>query len=797
MSYRLRWLEEDFKTAAKKFQDQGISKEDVEQYFADFKSLKNQKIQRPEDKDIDQWAKKPWEEFKEFIDSLKTAVTKTHAKRMVKAEGAELVAEDPNWYVYKITTHKACMTYGSGTKWCITTPGGERWEQYAQKNNFYFIISKILPEEDPWHKIALQYGLDGTATYWDAEDREHKEIPSHLNPPKFKPGIPKRDLYVNGKITTVEEIENSKSLIVKGDLDLTGRHISKLPKMLEVERDLILSGTNVTELPENLSVGEDLRLENSKVISLPKGLEVGGNLFLENSKITSLPKDLVVGMRISLGNSGITTFPEGFEVMDGLSLSYTNITSLPKNFSVGRDLDLSNSKVEKLPEGLHVEGSLYLDDSLIKEFPQKMNVNMSVFLGDINIPSIPKGVTVGGTIRGSVGGVVARHATESKEDLYKKYTSYVQKIDDLKKLSTKWSDISEQNNGKSGLVFARKSDKELGESKWTSKTLKNLLITAGQSKGFLNPESPFMKRCKDHQINLLKYSEKMVLEDTKLNLKDIWVLNLLKAKRKVHSLYQQANSIEDSSYSEMQSFLISPEASMVEQIGKVGKDSCIIRVKPKSRSEIRLIVSCLYEDGVIILTDRMYLFDYRKGDFYDKDFLSLLEKKSSKNSSEIQSLIFKKDKFSKEKAKKWAKEHGFKNSKVDEKEETFRLRQKNPGQYKTMRTFDMKDGVKAVVGIKESGKKVVSLYKDRNMTDVPMPRGNPFFKTLTKYKMCEGRMFYIHNESGLYLCWTRNHGGEYEVHTRVGKLGINIAAWEHDGNMKQKDIPPGRTVDLS
>lgn len=37
-------------------------------------------------------------------------------------EGAKLVYEDNEWAVYEITTHKAAVLYGSGTKWCIDDP---------------------------------------------------------------------------------------------------------------------------------------------------------------------------------------------------------------------------------------------------------------------------------------------------------------------------------------------------------------------------------------------------------------------------------------------------------------------------------------------------------------------------------------------------------------------------------------------------------------------------------------------------------------------------------------------------
>jgi len=67
----------------------------------------------------------------------------------------------------------------------------------------------------------------------------------------------------------------------------------------------------------------------------------------------------------------------------------------------------------------------------------------------------------------------------------------------------------------------------------------------------------------------------------------------------------------------------------------------------------------------------------------------------------VQTLIFAKKEFeSADAAKKWASEHDFKSPKVDETEDSFRLRQRDPGDFKegSFKTVDLKGGVKAVIG---------------------------------------------------------------------------------------------------
>jgi hypothetical protein len=165
-------LVEDFKTSAKRFQDQGAPEEEVLSYFSDFKQLKN-KIQDATKKDIDKW--KTWAEFKAFVDETKASKSKSQEKKEKKASGAKLVAEDKYWKVYHITTKEAAMLYGSGTKWCITEPEQDYFEDYSKSNDFYFYISKRLSPSSPFYKIALQHGHDDSYTYWDATDTAHGE----------------------------------------------------------------------------------------------------------------------------------------------------------------------------------------------------------------------------------------------------------------------------------------------------------------------------------------------------------------------------------------------------------------------------------------------------------------------------------------------------------------------------------------------------------------------------------------------------------------------------------------------
>jgi len=65
----------------------------------------------------------------------------------------------------------------------------------------------------------------------------------------------------------------------------------------------------------------------------------------------------------------------------------------------------------------------------------------------------------------------------------------------------------------------------------------------------------------------------------------------------------------------------------------------------------------------------------------------------------IQTIILKKTNFNNTSAKKWASSHGFKNSKIDENDTSFRFRQFEPSACKnnSFRTISLRTGVSAVV----------------------------------------------------------------------------------------------------
>jgi len=272
----------DFKSVQKKFVDQGIDEPLVKDYFEKFKALRDKNKLSGNEKNIDLWAKKSFEEFKNKLDELSKEKTKTAKKKEARTEGAKLIAENEGWRVYEISNHKAAMLYGSDTKWCITQADGEDYNNHSDTNNIYYLLSKTLnTRENTWAKVALLVDSAGKKTYWDVLDKDHESVPKELKIPKFK-------------------VEKAVHLVT-----IDGKKY------------------DVNNLPENLKVSGRLSLYRTPITSLPKGLEVGGSLDLSYTKITSLPAGLKIGGYLDLNNTPITSLPDDLKVQDGIYVNYS------------------------------------------------------------------------------------------------------------------------------------------------------------------------------------------------------------------------------------------------------------------------------------------------------------------------------------------------------------------------------------------------------------------------------------------------------------------------------------------
>jgi len=315
----------DFKTSSTRFVGQGHPGDKVDHVLKAFKRLRDgQKIKDTKQKDIDQW--KDFEALEKFVTKLDSESTVSRKLGGQKTDGAELIAENEGWRVYKILNHQACMRYGDDTQWCIKKPDGEQWNDYTKKNDFYFFIAKLRPATDRWFKIAMMVDHEGKRLYWDAKDQPRggaAEVPVALKLPAIKVENAQPQIEINGQQVTLHQFALMEGLTVKGNL--------------------WLNGIPVKQLPASLTVGGGLYLNGTQIELLPAGLTVGGYLDLGWTKIKQLPAGLTVG---------------------GLSLRGTPIKQLPAGLGVGGDLVLQDTQIKQLPPDLKVQGTIYADPGL-------------------------------------------------------------------------------------------------------------------------------------------------------------------------------------------------------------------------------------------------------------------------------------------------------------------------------------------------------------------------------------------------------------------------------------------------
>lgn len=136
----------------------------------------DQKIARATIKDIN-----AFQNLKSLQQEL-TQINKTKSSKetrtLTKSGGVKLVENDVMVFLL-VTDREAAMSYGSGTKWCISMARDTYFEDKSAKNDlFYFRLDKTR-RADSYNKLCIQVFRDpktstpdGTFVIWDAQDND-------------------------------------------------------------------------------------------------------------------------------------------------------------------------------------------------------------------------------------------------------------------------------------------------------------------------------------------------------------------------------------------------------------------------------------------------------------------------------------------------------------------------------------------------------------------------------------------------------------------------------------------------
>lgn len=346
----------DFKTVEKKFLDQGEDKEEITKYLDIFKKLRDRNKLSPEEKNIDLWGKKPFKEFKERLDELDQEKTNTEKRKGAvntakEIPGAKKIKEDDNWVVYDILTNGAAAELGQGTEWCIRFNPSNYWKEYSKKYAIYYLISKTLPTDNPWAKIAFLIDGKGQTSYWDAHDKKHQSPPNDLGIPNFITQKPIWNIDVSKSgLTKLESVSKE----TRGYFDCSENNLTSLEGAPDIVRGSFACHINNLTSLEGApkEVGHHFLCSHNNITSLkgaPK--EVRGDFNCNDNKLTSLehaPEK--VGKTFSCSGNELTSL-EGSPKTVGrdFDCSYNHLSSLkgsPKQ--VGGDFDCSGNHITSL-----------------------------------------------------------------------------------------------------------------------------------------------------------------------------------------------------------------------------------------------------------------------------------------------------------------------------------------------------------------------------------------------------------------------------------------------------------------
>jgi len=180
-------LDEDYKTTAVKFITSGIDKAQVDDYIKKFKELSNKQKLIGDEKNIDNWAKKTFLDFKEFVDAKEKEVAAVANKKVEKKDqGTSFNITTPEqrsagWNIIIPLDKRASVFYGNldcMSDWCVAKPQHDYFNEYFyEKNSNLIFCLNDKKKKEKWaieiKAPSLKYG-DRIILY-DINDNEITE----------------------------------------------------------------------------------------------------------------------------------------------------------------------------------------------------------------------------------------------------------------------------------------------------------------------------------------------------------------------------------------------------------------------------------------------------------------------------------------------------------------------------------------------------------------------------------------------------------------------------------------------
>jgi hypothetical protein len=196
-------------------------------------------------------------------------ISKEDARKKIREEGVEYIYHDADFLVARPLTKRASCHYGMGTKWCISDPERDYFDQYSNDNRYFFFVidrSKdasglAVPDEskpgvkinDPWAKVAFVFEKNNPdfLQAWDTPDKQIP-IPRVLNHYTKEYGRKIYDL-IHLMYKSVDSLPNTWQYDVTNSKD-PNRIFEILKEQGEDNEDVRIAVANRPELPAEAQV---------------------------------------------------------------------------------------------------------------------------------------------------------------------------------------------------------------------------------------------------------------------------------------------------------------------------------------------------------------------------------------------------------------------------------------------------------------------------------------------------------------------------------------------------------------
>lgn len=117
-------------------------------------------------KDISQY-----KSISELAEAIKTYENRQR-RTIKKVDGADIVYDDDEYTIVHPKEYKASCFYGKGSKWCTASEdSSSQFYSHNKEGKLFYFLSKKLPSNDRFYKVALELKFDGKKTFYDAPDK--------------------------------------------------------------------------------------------------------------------------------------------------------------------------------------------------------------------------------------------------------------------------------------------------------------------------------------------------------------------------------------------------------------------------------------------------------------------------------------------------------------------------------------------------------------------------------------------------------------------------------------------------